>query len=286
MPERLIAMKTLSSATDLENLDLIEARFRNEVMATYSVTHPNVVRTYDYIRKDDLIAFTMEYVVGGDLGDLLARNEEIPAHQIIHILYEICQGVSAIHEAGIIHRDLKPENILIGADGQIKISDFGTARLGATLSKKGGISGTVAYLSPEYLRDGQLDFRSDIYALGVVAYEMVTGTIPLQGDSLMETLNKRLNQPPEPPNYYNPNCPDSLNTLILKALETDPTLRYQTIEAMLNDLERMKQRAHLLADGIETEVFTAEQMQEYSDYVTQATQEPEITRSMTSLGSK
>ena len=131
--------------SEQEDFETTAARFRNEVMAAYSVTHPNVVRIYDYIRQGTLLAFTMEYIIGGDLADLLAHDEPLKFYQIIHILEQVCNGLSAVHEQNIIHRDIKPENILITKDGQVKISDFGTARLGATLGKNNGITGTVGY---------------------------------------------------------------------------------------------------------------------------------------------
>lgn len=238
-PERKIAMKVLLLSQD-EDFEITAARFRNEVMAAYSVTHPNVVRVYDYVREGEIIAFTMEYVIGGDLADLLAYDEPLKIHQIIHILEQICEGVQAIHDAGIIHRDLKPENILITKEGQVKISDFGTARMGTTLGRKGGITGTVAYLSPEYLKDGHLDFRSDLYSLGIVAFEMIAGETPFKGESLIETLTMRLHETAPPVQEFNADCPSTLSAMVEKLLALDPNDRYSNATEVLRDLKKVR----------------------------------------------
>lgn len=238
-PERLIAMKILLLNED-EDFDVTAARFRNEVMAAYSVTHPNVVRIFDYIREGQLLAFTMEYVIGGDLADLLAYDEPLKIYQIVHILEQVCSGLHAIHEANIIHRDIKPENILITKDGQVKISDFGTARVGSTISRKGGITGTVAYLSPEYVKDGILDFRSDLYSLGIVAFEMVAGETPFHGENLLEMMSHRLQKKAPSVLETNKDCPELLAKIVERLLELDPANRYQTASQVLEDLAKVR----------------------------------------------
>lgn len=238
-PERLIAMKVLL-LSEQEDFEVTAARFRNEVMAAYSVTHPNVVRIYDYIRQGTLLAFTMEYIIGGDLADLLAHDEPLKFYQIIHILEQVCNGLSAVHEQNIIHRDIKPENILITKDGQVKISDFGTARLGATLGKNNGITGTVGYLSPEYIRDGHLDLRSDLYSLGVVAYEMIVGELPFQGENLLESVSERLKGDAPSVLEKNDKCPEKLAKIINRLLQLNPDDRYQSAKEVLEDLTRVR----------------------------------------------
>ena len=238
-PERLIAMKVLL-LSEHEDFETTAARFRNEVMAAYSVTHPNVVRIYDYIREGSILAFTMEYIIGGDLADLLAYEEPLKFYQIVHILEQVCNGLIAVHEQNIIHRDIKPENILITKDGQVKISDFGTARVGQTLSKKNGITGTVAYLSPEYIKEGHLDLRSDLYSLGVVAYEMVVGEVPFQGNNLIESISERLKENAPSVLKKNDKCPKKLAKIIDKLLQLNPEDRYQSAADALEDLTRVR----------------------------------------------
>ena len=205
------------------------ARFKNEILASYKVSHPNVVRAYDYLTDRDLVAYTMEYVGGGDLAEKLSARERLPISEIVRLLSQMAAGCHAIHEAGIVHRDLKPENILLTNEGNVKIADFGIARNrhGPKLTEHGGVVGTIDYVAPEYMLKSQVDWRSDIYALGILAYEMVTGEAPFQGDSVYATMTKRLKTDPEPPSKLRSECPVELDQIILKAMARDPEARYQ-----------------------------------------------------------
>ncbi|HQH29013.1 MAG TPA: serine/threonine-protein kinase, partial [Oligoflexia bacterium] len=222
--------------------EVAAARFRNEIVASYAVSHPNVVRAYEYFRDGDLIAFTMEYIGGGDLADRINNDDEIPIDEIIGMLCQMASGMQAIHDAGIIHRDLKPENILITSQGSIKITDFGIARRGTgpKLTEHGGVVGTIDYVSPEYLERGQVDERSDIYAMGVMAYEMITTEAPFRGKSVIETMTMRLRTDPEPPHYLRPDCPVALSNIVLKAMARNPERRYQSAAEILDDLEALR----------------------------------------------
>ncbi len=231
----MVAMKVLFAEVARDSV--AAARFRNEIVASYGVSHPNVVRAYEYFRDGDLIAFTMEFIGGGDLADRINADSAIPIEETIRMLGQMCSGVQAIHDAGIIHRDLKPENILITAQGDIKITDFGIARTGTgpKLTDHGGVVGTIDYVSPEYLERGQVDARSDIYALGVLAYEMITGESPFRGQSVIETMTMRLRTDPEAPHQLRPDCPVALSNIVLKAMARDPDKRYQSAQEMLED---------------------------------------------------
>lgn len=233
----LVAMKVLFA--EVARDEVAAQRFRNEIVASYGVSHPNVVRAYEYFRDGDLIAFTMEYIGGGDLADRIGMDEPIEVDEIVRMLMQMCSGVQAIHDAGIIHRDLKPENILLTANGDIKITDFGIARTGTgpKLTEHGGVVGTIDYVSPEYLERGQVDARSDIYALGVLAYEMVTGEAPFKGKSVIETMTMRLRSDPEPPSKLRPDCPEELDRIVLRAMARDPEERYQQSSEMFADLQ-------------------------------------------------
>lgn len=216
-------------------------RFMNEVVASYSVSHPNVVRAYEYIRDGDLVAYAMEYVGGGDLADRLGnRDQLISVPEIVRLVSQMCLGVQAIHRAGIVHRDLKPENILITKDGQVKIADFGIARTGhgPKLTEHGGVVGTIDYVSPEYMLNAQVDWRSDIYALGILAYEMTTGESPFRGDSVYATMTKRLKSDPVLPSQLRPECPPELDRIILRAMHREVEQRYQSAFEMYEDLAR------------------------------------------------
>lgn len=218
------------------------ARFRNEIFASYGVSHPNVVRAYEYLRDGDIVAYTMEYVNGGDLADRLGKaGTAIPIPECVKILSQMCSGVQAIHDAGIVHRDLKPENILLTKEGGIKIADFGIARTGAgpRLTEHGGVVGTIDYVSPEYMLNSQVDWRSDIYALGILAFEMVTGESPFKGDSVYATMTKRLKTDPAAPSSIRSDCPPELDRIILKAMERNPEVRYQSAAEMMYDLQAL-----------------------------------------------
>ncbi len=231
-----VAMKVLFS--EVARDEVAAARFKNEIVAAYGVSHPNVVRAYEYFRDGDLIAFTMEYIGGGDLADKLNSENTLSIYEISKLLYQMCSGVQAIHDAGIVHRDLKPENILITVKGDIKITDFGIARTGTgpKLTEHGGVVGTIDYVSPEYLERGQVDGRSDIYSMGVLAYEMITGQAPFKGNSVIETMTLRLKKIPERPEVLRPDCPKELSDIVIRALEKDPMKRYQKSSDMQNDL--------------------------------------------------
>jgi serine/threonine-protein kinase len=217
------------------------ARFRNEIFASYGVSHPNVVRAYEYLRDGELVAYTMEYVGGGDLAERLSRQERMPIAEVVRLLSQMAAGVQAIHDAGIVHRDLKPENILLTKEGNVKIADFGIARNrhGPKLTEHGGVVGTIDYVAPEYMLRSQVDWRSDIYAIGILAYEMVTGEAPFRGDSVYATMTKRLKTDPEPPSKLRPECPAALDKVIFKAMHRDPQLRYQAAMEIFMDLQKL-----------------------------------------------
>ena len=247
-PERKIAMKVLL-LDQKEGFEITAARFRNEIVASYGVSHPNVVRAYEYFRDGDLVAYTMEYVSGGDLADKL-EDGPLPIDEAVRILAQICGGVQVIHLAGIIHRDLKPENILLTQEGDVKITDFGIARLGRTskLTEHGGVVGTIDYVSPEYLEEGHVDARSDIYALGVLAYEMIVGHSPFRGDSVIATMTMRLRSDPAAPDILREDCPKELSTIILNALQRDPKNRYQEAKEMQVDLNALASKLGMQLD--------------------------------------
>lgn len=214
-------------------------RFANEIFASYKVSHPNVVRAYDYIKDNDFVAYTMEYVPGGDLADKIGGSDQLPIPEILRLLIQMCSGVQAIHNEGIIHRDLKPENILLTKDGNVKIADFGIARTGhgPKLTEHGGVVGTIDYVSPEYMLNSQVDWRSDIYALGILGYEMITGDAPFKGDSVYATMTKRLKTDPTTPSKLRRDCPSELDRIILKAMARNPQDRYQSASEMEEDLK-------------------------------------------------
>lgn len=234
---QLVAAKVLFN--EVASDAVAAARFKNEILASYGVSHPNVVRAYEFVRDGDIIAYTMEFVGGGDLADRMARPELLGMAEIIRLLSQMAAGVQAIHDAGIVHRDLKPENILLTNDGSVKIADFGIARKtdGPKLTEHGGVVGTLEYVSPEYMLRSQVDWRSDIYAMGILAYELITGEPPFKGDSAYASISMRLQTDASPPSRFRAECPESLDRIVLKALRRDPEERYQSAVELFYDLQ-------------------------------------------------
>lgn len=232
-----VAMKVLFP--EVAQDEVASARFRNEIFAAYGVCHPNVVRAYEYLREDKLLAYTMEYVAGTDLGYRMEQHPPFTVEEMVNLLAQVCDGLQAIHNAGIVHRDLKPENILLTPQKMVKIADFGIARADTQprLTEHGGIIGTINYVSPEYLLKSQLDSRSDLYAVGVLGYEMVVGDPPFRGKSIYETMMKRVNGDPTPPAARNPKCPSDLDKIIMRALARDPEARFSTASEMKEALD-------------------------------------------------
>lgn len=237
---RLVAMKVLFQ--DFAKDKTGAARFRNEILAAFEVHHENVMSAFEYIRDGGITAYTMEYVGGGDLAERISSGEQLPLHEILRLWSQMAAGVDAIHKKGIIHRDLKPENILLTNTGDVKIADFGIARTGhgPKLTEHGGVVGTIDYVSPEYMLRGQVDHRSDVYALGILAYEMLTGDSPFKGDSVYATMTKRLKQDPLPPSSSRPDCPPELDTIVLRAMAREPEARYQTAAEMQQDIDGLR----------------------------------------------
>lgn len=231
----MVAMKVLYP--ELVKDETLSSRFRNEIVATYGVAHPNVVRAYEYFRDGEIVACIMEYVDGGNLADKMAEGD-LPFVEIVRLLRQICEGLQAIHDAAIVHRDLKPENILLTKKGDVKISDFGIAAISSVskLTEAESLVGSVDYVSPEYLESGVVDARSDIYAVGVLGYELLTGQSPFRSSSVVDRLMKRLKEDPKPPREQRADCPPALSAWVLKALRRDPGLRFQSAAAMLTEL--------------------------------------------------
>lgn len=223
------AIKILSTRVGEESE--ICARLLREVNFSQRIQHPNVLRGDEIFRDEDFIAFTMEFVDGGSLADYLEERVSFELMKSIHILSQLCDALGAIHSAGILHRDLKPENVLIASNQTLKVTDFGiSSAIDADLAQnRDNITGSLNYLSPEYISNGAYDIRSDIYAIGVIAYEIATGKLPFKGNSLLETLMMRVKFDPTPP-HVAAQVPRPLSLAIMKAISREPEKRFQTID--------------------------------------------------------
>ncbi|HJV44151.1 MAG TPA: Stk1 family PASTA domain-containing Ser/Thr kinase [Bacillota bacterium] len=233
---RTVALKVLRSQFGHDD-DFIN-RFRREAQAAASLSHPNVVNVYDVGEEDDIQYIVMEYVEGSTLKELITRSGVLELDQAVNIAVQICDALEHAHHNHIIHRDIKPHNILIGKGERVKVTDFGIARAvtSATITHTGSVIGSVHYFSPEQARGGISGEKSDIYSLGIVLYEMVTGKVPFSGDSPISVALKHLQEEIVPPREINPEIPQSVENIILRSLVKDPLLRYQSAQDMKRDL--------------------------------------------------
>lgn len=233
---RTVAIKILSE--DLAQDPSFVARFRLEAQAAASLTHPNIVAVYDTGSDGDTHYIVMEYLEGRTLHQILNEDGTIPPVEVASIGAEVAQALSEAHEKGIVHRDVKPGNIMIGRGGTAKVMDFGIAKAATAgnLTQVGSILGTVAYLSPEQARGEPVDGRSDIYSLGALLYQMLTGKLPLKGETYVEMVHKLNSEDPTSPSLANPDVPAGLDAVVMRALAKDPADRYQTGTEMAADL--------------------------------------------------
>jgi eukaryotic-like serine/threonine-protein kinase len=215
-------------------------RFRREAKNAASLSHQNIVSIYDRGEAEGTYYIAMEYLDGRSLKELILSRGPAPMSVAVDYARQILSALRFAHRNGIVHRDIKPHNVLVDPEGHVKVTDFGIARAGASqMTEEGSIIGTAQYLSPEQARGTQVDQRSDLYSLGIVVYEMLTGEVPFTGDSPVEIAMKHLSATPPPLREKRPEMPTSLEMVVLRALAKDPAARYQTADEMDADLERV-----------------------------------------------
>jgi serine/threonine protein kinase/beta-lactam-binding protein with PASTA domain len=238
--DRDVAVKVLSPgfATDPTFI----ARFRREAQSAASLNHHNIVAVYDWGEDGGNYFIVMEYVAGRTLREVLREYTRLPALEAARIAAEIADALSFAHRNGVVHRDIKPGNVLVTPSGQVKVTDFGIARAEQNddLTKTGSVMGTATYFSPEQAQGLDLDGRSDVYALGVVLYEMLTGLAPFIADNPVSVAYKHVREEPLPPSRLNPAVPDSMDLAVLTAMAKDPGRRYQSADDLRADLLRFE----------------------------------------------
>jgi eukaryotic-like serine/threonine-protein kinase len=224
--------------------DQFVERFRREAKNAASLSHPNIVSIYDRGEAEGTYYIAMEYLDGRSLKELIVARGPAPVHIAIDYARQILAAIRFAHRHGIVHRDIKPHNVLVDAEGRLKVTDFGIARAGTSqMTEAGSIIGTAQYLSPEQAKGAPVDQTSDLYSVGVVLYELLTGVVPFSGDTPVEIAMKHLSAPPEPPSVKRAEIPRELDLVVLRALAKDPADRYQSAEEMDADLTRVARGA-------------------------------------------
>jgi serine/threonine protein kinase len=235
-----VALKLLKSEISVDKKTI--ERFRNELKIARKISHKNVCRMYHLGKHDEASFIAMEYVHGEDLRRLIRKVGQLGAGKAISIAKQVCEGLEEAHRLGVIHRDLKPSNIMVDEEGNARIMDFGIARSidAKGITGAGVMIGTPEYMSPEQVEGKEVDQRSDIYSLGIILYEMVTGSVPFEGDTPFTIGVKHKSEIPKDPKELNKQIPEDLNSVIMRCLEKDKEKRYQSAGEVRSELENIE----------------------------------------------
>jgi serine/threonine-protein kinase len=234
--DRFVAIKVLKSEFSEDRTFV--AKFRTEAQSAAGLEHPNIVNIYDVGSEDGLHYIVMEYVEGITLKTYIEKKGQLSFKESASIAIQVARGIESAHNKHITHRDIKPQNIIISTEGKVKVTDFGIGKAASSNTISSDVMGSVHYSSPEQARNGFVDGKSDIYSLGIVMYEMVTGRVPFDGDTTVAVAIQHLQEDITPPSTYAENLPISMEKIILKCTQKNPDRRYQTIGDLLADLRR------------------------------------------------
>lgn len=241
--DRIVAIKTINLGLAMEGKDEYEGRFYQEAKAAGRLNHPNIVTIYDVGKGEDIAYIAMEFLQGRELRDIMNDGGLLPVDHVLDIVAQVASGLSYAHEHDIIHRDVKPSNIMVIRDGHVKITDFGIARMAssAVRTQTGMVLGSPKYMSPEQVMGKEIDQRSDIFSLGVMLYEMLTGQAPFNGDNVNAIMYQTLNAAPPAPSSLNAAVPEMLNFIVAKALAKGLDDRYQNAKDFAIDLRACRE---------------------------------------------
>ncbi|HEX9760132.1 MAG TPA: protein kinase, partial [Candidatus Acidoferrales bacterium] len=238
--DRVVALKTLRAG--LSGNPELTQRFKQELLLASRISHKNILRIHDMGDVEGIKFITMAFVEGEDLYGMLRREGKLAPDRLVRIARQLCAALDSAHSEGVIHRDLKPQNVLLDKNENVYVSDFGLAKsleAGAIgMTRTGEFLGTPRYMSPEQVENKTLDNRSDLYSLGLILYEMATGEVPFTGNSALQVMYMRVKEKPKSPRKVNPGLPDYLERIIMRCLERDPDLRYQSAAEILADIDR------------------------------------------------
>ena len=250
--KRFIAVKILKPEF-VQDIKFVE-NFRKESHAAASLSHPNIVSIYDVGQEGKINYIVMELVSGKTLNELIQAEAPMDYRKAADITKQVASGLSAAHKKGIVHRDVKPHNILMTEDGIAKITDFGIAKAvtNTTIvdSGKDNVMGSVHYFSPEQAKGANVDEKSDIYSLGIVLYEMLTGKVPFDGDNPVTIALMQINEPVTPPSVFNHNVPPGLERIVMKAVEKQPKDRFASADEMIEALDKMEVVNRVVGDSV------------------------------------
>jgi serine/threonine protein kinase/beta-lactam-binding protein with PASTA domain len=238
---RRVAVKLLHErfAQDAEFVE----RFRREASSAASLSHANIVSVYDRGEWGGTYYIAMEFLDGRSLDSIVREDAPLPAEQAIELTEQVLRAARFAHRRDVVHRDLKPHNVIIDDEGRVKVTDFGIARAGASeITQTGSIMGTARYLSPEQAQGQAVGARSDLYAVGIMLYELLTGTVPFEGDSVVAIALRHLSEPPAPPSTLVPSISPNLDAIVMRALEKDPERRFADADEFLSALEAERER--------------------------------------------
>ena len=259
MLNRMVAIKTINTEeAGHEGMAEYEARFYTEAKAAGGLNHPNIIIIYDIGKSGHLVYMAMEYINGKELREMLADGKPLPVAQAVDIAAQVAEGLAYAHQHQVVHRDIKPANIMITPEGRAKIADFGIARMRSTETRTqtGVILGSPKYISPEQVVGKRADHRSDIFSLGVILYECITGATPFNGEGLSALMYQITNHDPSPPSSTNSQVPVMLDYIIAKILAKAPEARYQSAADFANDLRECKAQIETGQPGTGTGLIT------------------------------
>ena len=277
---RIVAIKVLKSEFSEDRTFV--TKFRTEAQSAAVLEHPNIVNIYDVGSEDGLYYIVMEYVEGITLKTYIEKKGQLSFKESASIAIQVARGIEAAHGKNIIHRDIKPQNIMISTDGKVKVTDFGIAKAASSNTISSDVMGSVHYASPEQARNGFIDARSDVYSLGIVMYEMITGRVPFDGDTTVAVAIQHLQEEIVKPSVYAPNIPVSFEGIILKCTQKTPDRRYQSMAELLNDLRHSLTNPNEnfvviapLVDNSKTKVIAEEDLKEIKERGFTAEDDPE-----------
>src|SRR5258708_6302489 len=242
--ERAVGVKTVNMALERDGSDKFEARFYQEARAAGSLNHPNIVTVYDVGKAGDVAYIAMEFIEGEELRTLLSEGKSLAVEKAVSIAAQVADGLSYAHQHGVVHRDIKPANIMVAPNGPVKITDFGIARMRSSsdLTQTGMMLGSPKYMSPEQVIGKRADHRSDVFSLGIILYEMLTGGVPFNGDNVTALMYQIVNFVPPAPSTVNTAVPELLDYIVAQMLTKALEERYQSAQEEVRDLRECERQ--------------------------------------------